>query len=27
MKECKCERMRLILPLCVFQRFFTTQKP
>jgi hypothetical protein len=25
MKECKCERMRLILPLCVFQRFFTTQ--
>jgi hypothetical protein len=25
MKECKCERMLLILPLCVFQRFFTTQ--
>jgi hypothetical protein len=25
MKECKCERMRLILPLCVFQRFFITQ--
>jgi len=27
MKEYNCKRMQLILPLCILQRFFTTQKP